>query len=234
MKVEIWSDVVCPWCYIGKRRFESALREFPHADDVDVTWRSFELDPNAPPVRDGRTVDNLARKYGMSVAEAQAAEDRVTKLAAQEGLDYRFDVAKSGNTRDAHRLLHLAAERGVQSAMKERLMSAYFTQGEPIGDRATLARLAGEVGIEAADAKTTLESDAYAEEVLADEREAQALGITGVPFFVIDRRYGVSGAQPAEIIRGALEQAWREAHPIELLTPAGGADASCEGDTCAI
>jgi predicted DsbA family dithiol-disulfide isomerase len=210
VKVEIWSDVVCPWCYIGKRRFERGLAAFEHRDDVQVVWRSFELDPRAPKSSEEDPAERLARKYGMSVEEARAAQARVAGLAAEEGLAYRLDLARPANTFDAHRLLHLAAERGVQGAAEERLFAAHFTEGRPLGDPETLVALAAEAGVDEAEAREVLGGDAYAEAVAADEREATELGITGVPFFVIDRRYGISGAQPAELIQRALDQAWSE------------------------
>jgi predicted DsbA family dithiol-disulfide isomerase len=232
VKVEIWSDVVCPWCYIGKRRFERGLAGFAHRDEVEVVWRSFELDPQAPRHSDENQVDRLARKYGMTREAALAAQERVTELAEQEGLAYRLDIARPSNTFDAHRLLHLSAERGVQGPVKERLMAAYFTEGRPIGDQETLVAVAAEAGLDERAAREVLAGDAYAEEVAADEREAGQLGISGVPFFVLDRRYGVSGAQPAEVILQALEQAWADAHPITVLTPGDGGDPCADG-TCA-
>jgi predicted DsbA family dithiol-disulfide isomerase len=208
VKVEIWSDVVCPWCYIGKRRFEAALRDFPHP--VEVTWKSFQLDPRATSAPAGGHAEHLAEKYGRSLEQAQQMVDSVTAAAAAEGLAYRLDIARSGNTFDAHRLLHLAKAAGVQDALKERLDRAYFTEGEPVDDPATLARLAVEVGLEADEVADVLATDRYADDVRADIDEAHALGISGVPFFVLDRRYGVSGAQPAELLRQALEQAHTE------------------------
>ncbi len=236
MKVEIWSDVVCPWCYIGKRRFESALARFAHRDEVEVVWRSFELDPNAPRLREGDYADRLARKYGTTREQAVQMHERITTTAADEGLTFRFDQARAGNTFDAHRLLHLAANFGVQDEVKERLMRAYFSEGEAIGDPETLARLVEDAGLPAVEARSVLDGDAYAADVRAEEREAAELGISGVPFFVVDRRYGMSGAQPADLLLQALEQAWREAHPIRQLAPVGaaGADAACTDDTCAI
>ena len=204
MKIEIWSDVVCPWCYIGKRRFESALAQFEHADEVEVVWRSFELDPEAP-VRRGPTLEHLARKYGISEEQAAGMHERMTVLAAAEGIEFHLDETQGGNTFDAHRLLHLAKEHGKQGELKERLMRAYFTESEPIGEREVLAQLAGEVGL--ADAAEVLASDAYADAVRADEREARLLGISAVPFFVIDRYYGIEGAQPADVILDALTRA---------------------------
>jgi predicted DsbA family dithiol-disulfide isomerase len=204
MKVEIWSDVVCPWCYIGKRRFESALAGFEDADGVEVFWRSFELDPNAP-VRRGSTAEHLGRKYGWTPEQVAASHARLESLAAAEGLEYHLDATQGGNTFDAHRLLQLAGERGVQGEAKERLMHAYFTEGVPIGERDVVARLGEEIGLE--DAADVLASDAYAAAVRADEHDARLFGIAAVPFFVIDRYYGVEGAQAPEVILRALEEA---------------------------
>ena len=238
MKVEIWSDVVCPWRYIGKRRFEAALARFAHRDQVEVVWRSFELDPRAPPRVGERPADRLAAKYGLTREQALETHARLTRLAADVGLSFRFDIAQSGNTFDAHRLLHLAAERNVQDAAKERLLRAYFSEGEPIGDRETLVRLVAEVGVPADEVRAVLAGQAYADAVRADEAEATALGITGVPFFVLDRRFGVSGAQPPEVLLAALHQAWAASHPIERLTPVGAAASkeagACTDETCAI
>ena len=213
MKVEIWSDVVCPWCFIGKRRFETALDRFEHRADVEVEFRSFELNPNAEFQPEGTLEEALARKYGVSLEQARAMNARVMDAAAGEGLQYRFDIARRGNTFDAHRLIHLAAADGLQAAMKERLMAAYFMEGRAIGDRDTLVELAGEVGVDPGRARAALDSDEYADDVRADEREAAELGITGVPFFVINRRYGVSGAQPPEVMLEALAAGWEEAAP---------------------
>jgi predicted DsbA family dithiol-disulfide isomerase len=213
LTVDIWSDVVCPWCYIGKRRFEAALARFEHRDDVSVTWHSFELDPEAPPVHEGAPAERLAAKYGMSVAEAEARQAEVTGLAALEDLSYDLAGARGGNTFDAHRLIHLGAEHGLGDAVKERLMRGYFTEREPIGDRDALVRLAVDAGLPEAEVRATLEGDRYADAVRADERTAMQLGIRGVPFFVLDRKYGLSGAQPPDVILQALEQAWREAEP---------------------
>jgi len=210
MNVEIWSDVVCPWCYIGKRRFETALGQFAHRDEVVVVWRSFELDPHAARLVPGTLNELLARKKGGTPQQAAAMSAQITALAATEGLEYHLDLARSGNTFDAHRLLHLAADRGRQGALKERLMRAYFTEGAPIGAAETLVALAAEVGIVAAEAAAALAGDAYAAEVRADERRAADLGITGVPFVVVDGRYGVSGAQPPQVFLNVLEQAWAE------------------------
>ena len=211
MRVEIWSDIACPWCYVGKRRFESALRQFEHAGDVDVVWRSFELDPNAPRTHAEPQDELLAKKYGMPLERARQMNERMTGEAQKEGLSFHLDRVRVGNTFDAHRLVHLAAAAGKADAMKERLMYAYFTDGDAIGDPATLARLAGDVGLDPVQVGETLASNAYAADVRSDEARAHAFGISGVPFFAIDERYGVSGAQTADVLLGALRQAYEEA-----------------------
>ena len=215
MKVEIWSDVVCPWCYIGKRRFENALEQFDHRGEVEVEFRSFELNPNADPAEQGNLEEALARKYRLSPEQAHALNARVVDAAAGEGLHYRLDIAKRGNTFDAHRLIHLAATMGLQGAMKERLLAAYFTEGKPIGDQDTLVELAAEVGIDAERARTVLADGSFGDQVREDEREATELGITGVPFFVINRRYGVSGAQPPGLMLKALTAGWESSEAAE-------------------
>jgi len=235
MRVEIWSDVVCPWCYVGKRRFEAALAAFAHRDQVEVVWRSFELDAGAPAERVGDYAQLLADKYGFPVEQGQQMIDTMTQTAAQEGLDFRFDLARVGNTFDAHRLLHLAHDRGVQDAVKERLVLATFTEGEPIGDHDTLVRLVAEAGLSADEARAVLASDRYATEVRADEAQARAYGISGVPFFVVDGRYGVNGAQPVEALTQVLATAWADRQPLEMAGAPGGAAApGCDGDSCAV
>jgi len=233
MKVEIWSDVVCPWCYIGKRRFEAALEEFDHRDDVEVVWRAFELDPSAPIRREAAYATHLASKYGVSLPESQAMIDRMTETAAAEGLTFRFDIARPGNTFDAHRVVAFAAERGRQDVVVERLFQATFSEGQPIGDPDALERLAGDAGLDADEVRAMLESDICRDEVHADERQAVAFGITAVPFFVVDRAYGVSGAQPADVLRDVLHQAWAATHePALRMTGTRGPacdDAGCDG-----
>lgn len=230
MKVEIWSDVVCPWCAIGKARFESALGGFAHRDEVDVRWRSFQLDPSAPREREGDRAAHLAAKYGMSIEKARDMEATMTATAAEDGLEFRFDIARDGNTFDAHRLLHLARDLGgaaLQNAVKGRLFRAAFTDGEPIGDPETLVRLVAEAGVDAGEARTALEDGRYAHEVGHDQEQARRYGISGVPFYVIDEKYGVSGAQPSDTLRQVLDTAWTESHPLTVLTPAAEADGSC-------
>jgi predicted DsbA family dithiol-disulfide isomerase len=217
MQVEIWSDVVCPWCYLGKRQFEQALAGFAHRGEVAVTYRSFELDPAAPPGVTTPTVDVLASKYGMSAAQAHDAQRQMEQRAAQRGLTFRMDGLRSGSTRDAHRLLHLAKARGRQAELAERLHRAYFTEHGSVFDAASLADLAADADLDRAEAQAVLAGDEYARDVDADEQMARSLGATGVPFFVIGRRYAVSGAQPPEVLAAALDRAWAE-------TGATGAD----------
>jgi len=217
VRVEIWSDVVCPWCYVGKRNFEAALAEFEHRDEVEVTWRAFELDPSAPSEREGDYATHLARKYGMSVEQAQKMIETMTATGAAAGAVLDFSQARPGNTFDAHRLIHLAGVRGVQEAVKERFFRAMFGEGEPIGNRRVLLRLAVEAGLPAEEAAAVLESDTYAAEVRADEELAFDLGISAVPYFVIDRSFGVPGAQPPDVILRALRRAREKSpRPLEL------------------
>jgi predicted DsbA family dithiol-disulfide isomerase len=208
--VEIWSDVVCPWCYLGKRRFERALASFAHRDQVEVVYRSFELDPAAPSHISTPTVELLARKYGMTVPQAEEAQRQMERRAAQDGLTFRLDALRSGNTRDAHRLLQLAGVRGRQPELVERLHGAYFTERRSVFDHGELTDLAVAAGLDRDEVAAVFAGTAYATEVEADEAAARALGATGVPLFVIDRRYGISGAQPTEVMTQALERAWAD------------------------
>jgi predicted DsbA family dithiol-disulfide isomerase len=234
MRVEIFSDVVCPWCAIGKRRFEAALERFDHQEAVDVHWRAFELDPAAPASSDLDMATHLANKYGISKAQATASQERLTELAAADGLEFHFDRTKRANTFDAHRLLRYAHEVGAQGALKERLFRAYFTDGEAIADRATLVRLGTDVGLDAEKSAEVLESGRYAAEVRADEAVARQLGVTGVPFFVIDRRYGIPGAQSPETILQVLDEAWGQAHPLVVPGDPGDPGELCEDGSCPI
>ncbi|MER6308485.1 DsbA family oxidoreductase [Streptomyces sp. NPDC001739] len=231
MRVEIWSDIACPWCYIGKARFEAGLAAFAHRDQVEVVHRSFELDPKAPPASDVPVLDMLAAKYGVSRAQAEQMEARVAAAAAEEGLGYRSDRIH-GNTFDLHRLLHLAEAHGRQEALLDAFYRANFAEARPLGDPAVLTELATGAGLPADEvARVLADPDAYAQEVRADERAAAELGATGVPFFVIDRRYGISGGQPAEVFRQALERA--HADGVVEIVPSGDAEV-CGPDGCAV
>jgi len=210
MQVEIWSDVVCPWCYLGKRRLEQALESFEHADEVEIVYRSFELDPAVPAGLTTPTVDVLATKYNMSAEQASQAQRQMEQRAAGDGLIFRLDRLRSGNTKDAHRLLQLAKARGRQGELMEQLYRAYFTEQESVFDHQALTRLAVAAGLDRDEVSRVLAGQDYSEHVDTDERMAEALGATGVPLFVIDRRYGISGAQPAETILSVLRRAWAE------------------------
>jgi predicted DsbA family dithiol-disulfide isomerase len=226
MHVEIWSDIACPWCYVGKRRFEAALAAYEQRDEVQVTWRSFELDPGAPRERlhDGAT--HLSEKYGTSREEALAMQRRMAETAAGHGLDFRFDIARGGNTFDAHRLTHLAAAHGLQDAMQERLMRAYLSEGELIADHAVLERLAVDVGLPRDDVRDMLSGDRFSAEVRDDERTAARLGIGAVPFFVVDRAVGASGAHPPEALLELLRQGRAASTPAAVAA----ADDACAVD----
>jgi len=206
MRIEIWSDVICPWCYIGKRHFEKALEQFGQHQDINVIWRSFELDRNAPQQYPGTLEERLASKYGVSMLEAAAMNARVTAVAKKAGLEYDLANARPGNTFDAHRLLHFAKSKNLGEQATECIMRAYFSESLPVGDRAALARLAPKFGLTEAEVMAMLESDDYADAVRADELRAAEFGVTGVPFFVFDERSGISGAQPVEVLLEALQQ----------------------------
>jgi predicted DsbA family dithiol-disulfide isomerase len=206
MLVEIWSDIACPWCYLGRGRFQRALEQFEHADEVEVVWRSFELDPSAPATREGGMSELLAAKYGMPVQQARELNQQMTDRAAAEGIAMDFTIARPGNTFDGHRLVHLAASHGLGDAMKGRLFAAYFGEGERIGDHATLRRLALEVGLPADEVDALLAGDRFADEVRADEALAQQLQISGVPFFAVDRQIGASGAQEPAVLLDMLRE----------------------------
>ncbi len=216
MEVEIWSDIACPWCYVGKRRFESALSQFDHAGEVKITWRSFELDPEAAPETEGEMAQRLADKYGMSIEQARTMEASMTATAAAEGLDYHLDIRRSANTFDGHRLIHLATEHGLGDAMKERLLRAHFSEGELVSDHDALVKLATEVGLDADEARSMLASDRFADEVRADEVTARQFGISGVPTFVVDRQIGLSGAQAPAQLLALLDQGWEQRAPVAV------------------
>jgi predicted DsbA family dithiol-disulfide isomerase len=232
MKVEIWSDIACPWCYIGKRRFEKALAAFPHRDEVEVHWRSFQLDPTLPDHHDGTELDYLVQRKGMSRAQVSQMFDQVTAIAAEEGLHYDFGSVVVANSFAGHELLHLATSRGVGDVVKEALLSAHFEHGEDIGDRDVLVRIGTEAGLDADEIVRDLAAHTWRDAVVGDITAAHQLGIRGVPFFVLDERYGVSGAQPTELFVQALEQAWRESRPLVMVQPAAVSGASAEPAVC--
>lgn len=231
MKVEIWSDIACPFCYLGKRRFEEALDQFSGKSHVEIVYRSFELDPQAPVDSEIDTYGMLSKKYGMTREQAKASTAQIAMQGPPLGISYDFDKSVLTNTFDAHRLTHLANRHGKMGAMLDRLYKAYFSDGEHVGKRDTLLRLAEDVGLDAEETAAMLDGDAYAEQVRNDEREAASLGIRAVPYFVINRKYGISGAQPIETFLKALEQVQSEEQPlVSLGDNDGGAcdDGGCE------
>jgi predicted DsbA family dithiol-disulfide isomerase len=235
MKVEIWSDFVCPFCYIGKRRFESALEQFPHRNEVEIVYRSYELDPNSKRDLPGDIHDMLASKYGMSREKAMAMNFNVGEQAQSVGLTYHFDKMKPTNTFDAHRLAHFAGRYGKSAEMTERLLQAYFTEGSHIGDHDTLISLAAELELDRDEVAAMLSGDEGKAEVRSDEQEAAALGVRGVPFFVINRKYAISGAQPAELFADTLNKVWSEDHPLVFVNGADGESADvCEDGVCGV
>lgn len=242
MRVEIWSDIACPWCYVGKARFEKALAAFPHRDRVEVVHRSFELDPGRAKGDTQPVITMLARKYGMSEAQAQAGEENLGRQAAAEGLEYRTRGRDTGSTFDMHRLLHFAKAHGRQDELIQALYRANFAEERSVFDGdGHLVELAVSAGLDADAARAVLaDPSAHADDVRADEREAARLGATGVPFFVLDRAFGVSGAQPAEVFTQALTQAWEARSPLKTVTGAAPGDTeagdtgTCGPDGCAV
>lgn len=230
MRVDVWSDIACPWCHIGKRRFEAALALFEHRNETEVVWHSFLLDPGAP-TRYGEPQDVLlARKYDCSLEEARTMNARMTAEAAREGLTFRFDLLQPGSMVDAHRLLHLAEAHGHGAAAMERLMKAYLEEGVLVSDADALVQLGTSIGLSECDVRFMLAGDDYLEAVQEDLAEAQRLGISGVPFFVFEGRYGVSGAQPSEAFLQVLNKVHEKTRPLQMV----GAGAVCGPDGCAV
>jgi predicted DsbA family dithiol-disulfide isomerase len=210
MVVEIWSDVMCPWCYIGKRRFEGALSRFGNRDQIEVTWRSFQLNPDLKTDPTKNINSYLAEIKGWTLEHARQMNDRVSSLAREEGLDYHFDKAVLANSFDAHRFMQLAKKYNLGNEAEERLFRAYFTEGKNIADHSTLIQFGNEIGLHEDEVRQMLDSDRYAEEVVAEVEEAAKLGSRGVPFYVLNRRYGISGAQPSDVFLETLEQAFQD------------------------
>jgi predicted DsbA family dithiol-disulfide isomerase len=237
MKIEVWSDFVCPFCYIGKRRLEEALEQFPHKEDVEVIFKSFELDPNSER-NSGKTIhEALASKYGTSIEQAKKMNENMGQQAAAVGLDFQFDNMIPTNTFDAHRLAKYAKNAGKAPEMTERLLKAYFTQSQHIGSHETLLKLAEEVGLDRNESEAVLRSSDFENEVRADEEEARNIGVQGVPFFVLNRKYAISGAQPLEVFTNALQKVWEEenAQPsLQTLTSEGSDGMTCSDDGCEI
>lgn len=237
MNIEIWSDFVCPFCYIGEKRLFDAMEEVSFKEELTITYRSFELDPQAP-FFDGTTIDQaIAKKYGVSVEQARQNNNHIKEQAAAIGLDFNFDTMKPTNTLDAHRLAKFAKVKDKELAMATRLFAAYFTEGRIISDLPVLAELAVEAGLAEEEVKSVLDDKtAYLEEVRADETQAHQFGISSVPYIVIDNKYAIKGAQPLETFVGALEKAWSEKNPAPVFEEVSSADdgLNCDGDGCVI
>lgn len=227
MKIEIWSDIVCPFCYIGKRRIENALKNHPHADKIEVEWKSFLLNPDMVSDPTKKNVEYLAEIKGWSLEQARQITQQVVDMAAQEGLEYNMDQAVVANPKDAHRVIQYAKTIGLGDAMKERFLKAYFTEGKNIADFDTLTALAVEVGLDADKVKEVLESGEYADKIQYDIYESQQLGVRGVPFFVLDGKYGISGAQHPDVFKDTLDKVWnnyaKENSPLEMINSDGNA-----------
>jgi predicted DsbA family dithiol-disulfide isomerase len=206
VRIDVWSDVICPWCYLGKRRLQAALADHPRADDVAVYWHSYELDPTAPPADARSMTEILATKYGMSIEQALAGQERLTALANEAGLEYHLDRARRANTFDAHRLLHLARDRDRQDELAEALFRAYFTEGRLVSDHGELESIATSAGLDGSEVRQVLDSGAYGEHVRGDEQAALDIGVTGVPFFLFQMKYGLAGAQAPQALRKIIDR----------------------------
>jgi predicted DsbA family dithiol-disulfide isomerase len=229
MKVDIWSDIRCPFCYIGKRRFEEALSRFEHQNEVEVTWHSFELDPSMKTQPNKNPLEYLAEIKGQTLQWSEQMHDQLTATAATAGLTFNFDKCVVANSFDAHRLIQFAKTKGLGDQAKERLLKAYFTEGANIADHQSLLRAGIEIGLDKEEVKHVLETDAFTENVRSDEATAQRLGIRGVPFFVLDQKYGVSGAQMPDTFLDALQQAWKEKEKIDVVN-----STTTDGDACGV
>lgn len=222
MKVEIWSDIMCPFCYIGKRHYEEALKQFADANNIEVEWKSFQLDPTIPkPYTEGKNMyQYLADSKGMSLEQSKQLHTHVVEMAAKAGLKYDFDKAVVANSWDAHRVIQYAKTKGKGDAIEERFFKAYFTEGRNMADAETLIELAGDIGLDKDEVKLILDGDEFSDEVRADIHKAQVIGVSGVPFFVFNDRYGVSGAQPVEVFTETLQKSfeeWRKENPETQL-----------------
>lgn len=208
MKIEIWSDIACPFCYIGKRKLETALEKFPYIDQVKIDWKSFQLNPDLKTNPDQNSLEHLSKVKGWSMDQTRQITQQVVAMAKTEGLEYDLEHTVVANTKNAHRLIHLAKENNLQSEMKERLLKAYFTEGKNVDDFDTLVGLATEIGLNATQVKAVLESNQFSDAVENDIYQARLVGVQGVPFFVLDRKFGISGAQPDQVFDQTLEKAW--------------------------
>ncbi len=234
LKIEVWSDYVCPFCYIGKRHLEKALEHFPQRDTVEIEYKSFELDPGAPVNTEYSIQELLSKKYGTSLEEAKNMTDGMSRQAASVGLDFRFDSSIPTNTFDAHRLTKYAKTAGKEAEMTEILLYAHFTLSKHIGDKETLVELAKQAGLDEAETVSVLEGSDFSEEVRRDEEEARQIGVQGVPFFVINRKYAISGAQPSDAFLNSIQKVWEEENEPSALQPLGTDGMACDENGCEI
>jgi len=234
MQIEVWSDFACPFCYIGKRRLEEAVSRFEHRNHIDIQYRSFELDPSAEKNVPHDVHEMLSAKYGMTRDKAMEMNDNVGRMASEVGLDFQFDTMVLTNTFDAHRLSHFGAHYGKRTELTELLLKAYFTDSKHLGDEQTLLDIAVEAGLDREEAAEALSSGRFADSVREEEQEAGKLGVRGVPFYVINRKYAVSGAQPTEVFLSALEQAWHDENPVRLVDVGNEAAGVCTDESCEI
>jgi predicted DsbA family dithiol-disulfide isomerase len=233
VRIDVWSDILCPFCHLGRRHLELALEQFEHADEVGVVWHSFQLDRGAPAVDDTPSIDRIAAKYGTSREQMVAQHERMAQDAAAVGLDFRWETMRGGNSYDAHRLLHLARSVGREAEVTERVMRAWYSEGASIGDHETLVRLAVEAGLEEPVVRELLAGDDFGIDVRTDEALAAQIGITAVPMFVLDQKYGVSGAQPVEVMLQAVRQVWDlQGTEPEQVSVGGGCGGGCCGGGC--
>ncbi|QKJ62227.1 DsbA family protein [Flavobacterium sp. M31R6] len=233
LKIQIWSDVMCPFCYIGKRKIEEALNQFENKNSVAIEWKSFQLDPSFVATPNESIVDHLAEKYRKNSDWAQTMIDNMTENAKKSGLDFHFEKAILANSLNAHRLLHLAKKHNLSNELEELLFKAYLTDGKDVNDLKTLESLGLEVGLEKEAIENVLNTDLYANEVRQDQEEAQAIGVTGVPFFVFDNKYAVSGAQPTDVFLKTLEKTWEEGNfDTKLKLQNTNGENSCGIDGC--
>ncbi|PKW27611.1 DsbA family oxidoreductase [Phycicoccus duodecadis] len=233
MRIDVWSDILCPFCHLGRRHLELALEQFEHADEVGVVWHSYQLDRNAPAVDDTPQLDRITEKYGAPREQMVAQHEQMARDAAAVGLDFQWERLVGGNSYDAHRLLHYARSLDVEDAVTTRVMRAWYSEGAAIGDRETLVRLAVEAGLDEAGVRTMLEGDDFGIDVRTDEALAAQIGITAVPMFVLDQKYGVSGAQPVEVLLQAIRQVWDlQGTEPEMPAAGGGCGGGCCGGAC--
>ncbi|MGD9909701.1 MAG: DsbA family protein [Candidatus Izemoplasmatales bacterium] len=233
MKIEIWSDFACPFCYIGKKRFENALQKFAHKDQVEVIYKAYQLNPNAPKVMKGTAYESFAEGHHTTVEQAKQRFNMFTENAKTVGLTYNYDIIQMTNTVDAHRIAKWANQFGKEPAVTDRFMKAYFTEGYNLADFDTLVKLVGEVGLDQNEARNVLEKNDFLDKVLSEQQEARQIGVQGVPFFVINRKYGVSGAQQEEYFSAALEQIWQEENPLVSLEDADE-ESACTDESCSL